>query len=66
MELDRETKSLSGGKDVKWIATGPEEEVDGKEVLVEKVFLERLRDIKIPFKPVKPSDFDEICCPEDL
>ena len=51
---------------MKWIATGPEEEVDGKEVLVEKVFLERLRDIKIPFKPVKPSDFDEICCPEDL
>ena len=51
---------------MKRIAAGPEEETDGKDALVEKVFLERLRDIKIPFKPVKPSDFDEICRPEDL
>lgn len=51
---------------MKWIATGAELEADGKEVIVGKVFLERLRDIKIPFKPVKPSDFDEICCLEDL
>lgn len=66
LELDQETKSLSGGEGVKWIATGPAVEADGQEVRVDRILLERLRTITIPFKHVEPSLFDEICRPDDL
>lgn len=66
LELDKKTKSLSGGEGVKWIASGPEVKVDGQEARMERIFLEGLRNITIPFKHVEPSLFDEICRPEDL
>ena len=66
LELDQKTKSLFGGEGVKWIATGLEVEADGQEVRVERIFLERLHNITIPFKHVEPSLFDKICRQEDL
>ena len=63
LELDKETKSLSGGEFARWIATEPDGKADENTPrVVERVFLERLRSIQLPFQSFEPT----LCRPEDL